>query len=1086
MDDGGGSSRTFTTLVLPPEVVAYSSRGDMTDVTETVLFGTALDPSGVASLTVNGALVPTRPSDGYFETTVPLTLGANPFTIVATDGRGQTSTTTLTVNRVPLPDLTVTGITAPDVAGIGMGFPVTAQVCNIGSGDVTVDGFVVLWLLSEDDELGPGDIMLGAPKKVWAQPTPGGCMNLAYTISANSPAYIGRGFHVVALAIVDQNEADYDNNDKLAANLTTFEPPDLTVTAVSAPDRVGTAVPFSLTTTIANPGRGKSLHFAIDVYLSTDDAITTGDRLVASQYLADLNGGASVTTTTSVALPSDLAAGSYRLGAIVDAAGSIRESNEANNTLAGALVTVDGPDLEVTNVSGPSTVLTGGSLTVQDTVVAGPTGGGAGAFKVGIYLSPDHIITTADAKLGERAIPSLASGASSSGATVITIPVTWAGGTYYVGAIADAASAIVETDETNNAAGGGALTVVGPDLVATAVTAPASAVVGATVAVGDTVLASAAGGATPAFDVGVYLSTDPVITTSDQLLGWRSVAALAPGGSSAASTAVTIPVALAPGTYYLGVIADDFEYCYADESETQHCVGGDVAKESDATNNARASGPIVVGGTDLTLTEVSAPASGATGVPLVVHDTVGAAGGGTGNFRIGYYLSADDTITTSDTFLGYRAVGGLSPGGTSSADTSVTVPAGLSPGMYYVGAIADYQGYVAEASETNNARAGNAVVVAGSDLTVSALSGPQTVGTATTFAVTATLANVGAGASTPSLVSIYLSTDPIITTSDLRLSYGSLAALAPGATTTSTFEVSAPSSLSQATYYLGAIVDQHDHVEESSETNNALAGSALTLVRPDLEPTALSGPATSLTGSTITVSYTLSALPTGGGTSNVALGFYLSSDLVITPQDVPLGTWSAANLASGASSSGTIALTIPTSIAGGTYHLGAFADPYGSTLESNEANNALAADTIVIIGPDLVATSVSGPASAARGSTISVSSSVAASAAGGSAPGFYTGVYLSSDATITAADLLLGYRWASGLQPGASSYETSLVTIPPTVAAGTYYLGILADDFFVCEWDWSLDQNSCVGDQAKELDAANNALAGGTIVITAP
>ncbi|WP_242353934.1 MULTISPECIES: CARDB domain-containing protein [Anaeromyxobacter] len=1082
VDDGGGTPRTFTTPVLPPVLGVYSSRGEVTPEVETVVFGTAVDPSGVASLTVNGAAVPIRAADGYFETLVPLALGDNFITVVATDGRGQSATTTLLVTRKPLPDLTVTSVTTPDVAGLGMAFPVTSQVCNIG-GELTAEYFSVVWFVSEDDVLGPGDVALGSAKRVYSQQ---GCTNLAYTISANWEGFLGRPYHVGVVAFASDSEANDDNNYKLASNVTTFEPPDLTVTSMSAPERLGTSTPFSLTTNVANPGRGKAINVIVNVYLSTDDTITTADRMLGWQQVYFLDGGASASVTTSLSLPSDLPAGSYRLGAIVDVVGYVQESNEDNNVFVGPRVVVDGPDLEVTSVSGPATVLTGGTFTVEDTVTARPTGGGTGPFKVGLYLSDDPVVTTADLKIGERTVPSLASGASSSGATVMTLPVTWAGGAYYVGAIADVASEVLELDEANNAAAGGALTVIGPDLVATSVSAPASGVVGETLTVFDTIAASAAGGATPPFDVGFYLSTDPVITPSDLLLGWRSAAALAPGASSSASTPVTLPLGLAPGTYYVGVIADDFTYCFEDYLYNSYCYGGDVAKEPDGTNNARASGPIVVGGTDLVLTEVSAPATAGTGLPLVVHDAVAAVGGGTGAFKVGYYLSTDPTITTADRFLGYRALGGLAPGATSSADTSVTVPAGLAPGTYYVGAIADYEGRVAEASETNNARAGNTVAVAGPDLTVSALAAPQSVGTATPFSVTATVANLGSGASPATMVSIYLSTDPVITTSDLRLGYGTFAMPAPGETSSATLTVSVPSSVAQATYYLGAILDPYDQVKEESETNNASAGAALTLVRPDLAPIAVSGPPAALTGETITVSYTLSALPTGAGATSPPLGLYLSSDLFITPQDLSIGTAYPGDLASGASRSGTVTLTIPAGIAGGTYQLGAFADPYGTTPESDEGNNGLAGGTIAITGPDLVATAVSGPASAVRGTSIPVANTVAASAAGGAAPAFLVGVYLSSDASITASDLLLGYRSVAGLQPGASSSDTTLVAIPPTLAPGTYYLGVLADDFTVCEFNWSTDQYECQGDQAKEPDGANNALAGGAIVISAP
>ncbi len=1082
VDDAGGALRTFTTLSLPPELTAYSSQGTVTQSSGTVIFGIALDPSGVSSLSVNGTVVPVRASDGYFELTVALALGDNAITVSATDGRGQTRTTTVVVTRLPIPDFTVTSVTSPEVVGLRMPFSGTATVCNIGLAGMESEYFVMYWYLyGEDGTLTVLNPTAGQPGnfkyRVYSPLASGACISVTHSVTANSTSLLGRRYHLGAQISVDDPDENPDNDWREAETWLTVAPPDLTLTALTAPDRVGTATPFDLTTTVSNPGLGKALVVAVNVYLSTDDIVTTGDRLIAVQSVPALDGGASTTVSTSVTIPSDLAAGTYRLGAIVDPNNTIQESNEGNNLLTGALVTVAAPDLAATSLSFPASGLTGQTVTFHDTVTAGASGGGASTFTVGIYLSPDPQVTTADVNLGVRTIAGLAPGASSSGDTTFTIPTTWAGGTYYVAAIADPANAVLETDEANNVSAATEFTIAGPDLVAASLIAPSSAVVGETIQVEDTVLASATGGASPAFDVAIYLSSDTLITTSDTILGWRSVAALAPGGSSTATTPATIPTWLPPGTYYVGVIVDDFTYCWEDQWETWHCVGGDVAKEPDATNNVRASGPIVVGGTDLILTELSASATGATGQPLIIHDTVAATGGGTGSFQIGYYLSTDATITTSDTFLGYRTVGGLPPGGTSTADTIFTVPIGLVPGTYYVGAIADYQNGVAESNEGNNTRTGNTVMIAGSDLTVSALSAPPSVGTATPFDLTVTVTNVGQGTSPSTYLAIYLSTDATITTSDSQLTNVSIGSLPPGGSTTLTRSITI---FAAGTYYIGAIVDHWNLARESDETNNARS-QAMSLVGPDVEMTAVSGPAAALTGQAITVTYTVSALPTGGGASNPSVTFYLSSDPEITWYDTYIGGLTVSSLGSGASASGTATLTIPAGIAGGTYYLGAYVN---GGAETNQSNNWLAGNTVTVTGPDLVATSVSGPASAPPGGSISVSSTVEASAAGGAAPGFYVGMFLSTDATITASDLLLGYRWVGGLQPAAASSDVTIVTIPASIAPGTYYLGVIADNFAAaCYWD-DFDNLVCSIDNAKESDETNNWLAGGTIVVS--
>src|ERR1041384_944780 len=63
-----------------------------------------------------------------------------------------------------------------------------------------------------------------------------------------------------------------------------------------------------------------------------------------------------------------------------------------------------------------------------------------------------------------------------------------------------------------------------------------------------------------------------------------------------------------------------------------------------------------------------------------------------GAFRIHYYISLDDRITTDDIDTGPTCeVGGLPSGETVACHASLDLPASLAPGTYYLGAIADDQ-----------------------------------------------------------------------------------------------------------------------------------------------------------------------------------------------------------------------------------------------------------------------------------------------------------------------------------------------------------------------------------------------------------
>jgi len=121
------------------------------------------------------------------------------------------------------------------------------------------------------------------------------------------------------------------------------------------------------------------------------------------------------------------------------------------------------PDLVITAVSGPSSAQRRQYLAITTTVanqgaVTAVTDSYRG-ISVGLYLSKDATITTADTKLGSRTVTSLAPGASSTASVNVKIPSRTVEGTYYLGAIADSTNQVKESNETNNAKTGNAITI---------------------------------------------------------------------------------------------------------------------------------------------------------------------------------------------------------------------------------------------------------------------------------------------------------------------------------------------------------------------------------------------------------------------------------------------------------------------------------------------------------------------------------------------------------------------------------------------------------------------------------------------------
>ena len=94
-------------------------------------------------------------------------------------------------------------------------------------------------------------------------------------------------------------------------------------------------------------------------------------------------------------------------------------------------------------------------------------------------------------------------------------------------------------------------------------------------------------------------------------------------------------------------------------------------------------------------------------------------GGGTAPASLtGIYLSSDSTVTTSDTLLTSYMTPALAQGGSSSGRLSLAFSGNLTPGTYYVAAIADSNGQIAETSDSNNASNAVAVVLGNNNTNV--------------------------------------------------------------------------------------------------------------------------------------------------------------------------------------------------------------------------------------------------------------------------------------------------------------------------------------------------------------------------------
>jgi len=82
---------------------------------------------------------------------------------------------------------------------------------------------------------------------------------------------------------------------------------------------------------------------------------------------------------------------------------------------------------------------------------------------------------------------------------------------------------------------------------------------------------------------------------------------------------------------------------------------------------------------------------------------------------------------------------------------------------------------------------------------------------------------------------------------------------------------------------------------------------------------------------------------------------------------------------------------------------------------------------------------------AASGGSFNLTYEITNHGAVGITPATHAGIYLSTDSTITTADRLVAVDDVASLLAGASSSEGGTFVLPGDVAAGNYYLGVIAD-----------------------------------------
>ena len=867
--------------------------------------------------------------------------------------------------------------------------------------------------------------------------------------------------------------------------------PDLTITNVSVPVEAVAGQQIDVVWTVTNQGQGTASGSWADLaYLSEDAALDPNDTAGRLTFNQPLPPGESYTRALTLTVPAD-APGNLWLFVRADVDGDLAETDEDNNSGAAdtALFVTSRPypDLQVSDLVGPATLKAGDLATFSWTVRNmgdGPTD--ASVWYDALYLSSDATFDFTDVYLDHRRNPEfLGAGESYSQTFEVVIPADTPQEPFYVLAKADSTDALEEFDlEDNNVA-------------ATATTMNVVVPGGAVLTVTDIAEPDPIGsGDYPSFtwtvtntgdssiwgnwwDDGLALSRDNTYEANeDYWLGSHNDftgTPLRPGQSyTLTGTAEHSVPAWEPGTYYVIVVPDTHFYAGADFGQST----------IPRTYGAQAVELQIPQPADLVVTDVVAPASATSGLPLGLGWTVSNQGGGrthVTDWLDGVYLSTDQALDAGDIQVGLVQQAGELRSGESYQQASMTLetPRGLS-GDYYLIIHADDGGLVYEIYNTNNATASSAVVpitLLQSDLAPTVDSAPTSGRSGRTIDVTYSVENAGPDDTALGqwTDAVYLSADDTFSANnDVLLGTfpysagGSLAANDPYQRT-QTVDIARGI---EGTFYLFVVTDVADTLyEHNAEGNNAaMAAEPIGILdlAPDLDVTSFVASATGIAGEPIDLTWQVQNNGTEETTSSWWDRIYLSQDdtleigvdtlLNSAPVD---RSQDALDIGESYGDSGPVAL--PEGI-DGDYYLFYHADADGAVYEKGaDANNIglVGPITITDLKPNLQVQSATVPATGTSRQIIDVDFSIVNAGEEVAAGSWQDAFYLSTDTTFDAqTDLLFALLPHTGPVKVSSDYgpdpSPAQLRLPDRID-GQYYVFILPD--------W--------GDQVPEQDDAD-------------
>jgi GEVED domain/CARDB/Dockerin type I domain/Bacterial pre-peptidase C-terminal domain len=974
-------------------------------------------------------------------------------------------------------DLVVSDIVAKPLVVAGQPLIVSWTLNNHGPGPATGTWTDRVYL-SDDPNIGNDQLVGSFPVTISIDPD----RSIVRTQQIQIPNNLSGVFYLVVSTDTDNTIIEFENEnnntsiDNVSLTIDSRPSPNLTIESVAnLTSGLSSGQLATVQWVVSNVGNSStdSFGWADRVYLSIDGVFDDSDLYLGQSLNPSyLNAGESYSSSLTARIPDEVFGDRYFI-VVTDALNQMSETGgEEDNVRIGLRSNIAKspvPNLFITSVGTPADGFEGQTIEVTWTVQnQGEASTSVSSWTDQVYLSlngsdidPTDIFLTTYAHTGSLA--------RQGSYTVSRLPVLLPENIN-----ATNARIIIRTDANkkvyeglgeadNDLASSIPLSIFlrdRPNLVATSIAPRGNAYAGQPITVAYTVEnTSPIDTRQNTWVNAVYLSTDRTLeTNSDVLIGQSRRDGILSGGKSESLTSTFVLPDTLQGLYYL-IVVTDF---------------GNNVRETDETDNVIATqSPITirVDPPDLTVTAVSTTGPLNAGREIGVRYTVKNIGNNpTPNtvWQDAVYWSADSRLDANDTLLSQRERSGvLIPNQAENRSVNLRLPGDL-PRDGFLIVQSDSTDFVYELNQDNNIK--SLSIRVGDerpDLHVVSFVpnlGGNVLAPGGSIPVDFKIENQGAGPTFGRTWSdrIVLSSDLIVGNSDdVSLgTYTSPDLLNAGATYDKVGEnIRLPKNTPAGLYRLFLITDVVGAVPEVDETNNSMVSAefqvsttSTTGITYDLLPTNLTVPATALSGTVLSVSWSVKnnntfAIPAIQWTDTV----WLSQDSIIDGTDILIGQVNHyGGLNASASYTGKVDWPIGTDISG-TYNVIVQTDSESDIPEGGgEANNNLVSANTVSISlapsPDLKVGNLSVPSTAISGRTINLGWTID-NIGDANATGQWTdSLYLSLDQIFDPlTDIPVGFVDQNRTLVPDQSYVGNTLASLPIGIGGDYFVIVITD-----------------------------------------